>query len=163
MVERVKGQQGDYTSPGRRAAVINQALNNWAKKIIEKIKEFKKTGDKKLFVSKMFKRKRSGDYLTNREASMLRKANQPKDIVAAIAKAAGITVPEFKKYQDLYNKIVPSATFDNLALPKIAPRKVSTQRVQPPQLRYLRKLQRILREEGKRGAGKEEGSRGEKG
>ena len=40
--------------------------------------------------------------------------------------------PEFKKYLDLFNKIVPTPTFDNLPLPKIVPRKVVTQRIQPP-------------------------------
>ena len=39
--------------------------------------------------------------------------------------------PEFKKYLDLFNKIVPTPTFDNLPIPKIAARKV-TQRIQPP-------------------------------
>ena len=106
---------GDYKSPGRRVDIIKQVLAGWGNKIIAKIKEFKKTGDKKLFVSKMkaagllaSKRQRSGDYLTNREATMLRKANLPKDVVEAIAKAAGITVPEFRQYQKIARTIPES-------------------------------------------------------
>ena len=111
MVEFVKGRQGDYQSAGRRAATINQVLKGWAKPIIEKIKEFKKTGDKKLFVSKQARHKKATKatrlegYLTNREATMLRKANLPKDVVEAIAKEAGITVPEFRQYQKIARTI----------------------------------------------------------
>ena len=32
----IKGRQGDYQSPGRRAATINQVLKGLAKPIIEK-------------------------------------------------------------------------------------------------------------------------------
>ena len=100
--------QGDYKSPGRRAHNIAQTLKAWGNKVVEKIKEFKKTGDKKLFVSKMFKRKRSGNYLTNNEAINLRKANLPKDVVEAIAKAADITVPEFRQYQKIARTVPKS-------------------------------------------------------
>ena len=111
MVEFVKGRQGDYQSPGRRVDIIKQVLAGWGNKIIEKIKEFKKTGDKKLFVSKQKRAKgatkttRLEGYLTNREATMLRKANLPKDVVEAIAKEAGITVPEFRQYQKIARTI----------------------------------------------------------